>query len=170
MDNGLGRPVPIYEAGAGLMRNEHFQIAYATTDMDRACALFAEHFGIKEFRRLEGALPEGGHIRMEIAWAGGTMYELVCAQGAGAGIFRTGLPDDGFGLRVHHLGYYVPNAEAWQAVLDEIESSGRKVVRETNVPGFLQARIVEASELGHYLEYIFPDVGGVAFFEGAPNN
>jgi hypothetical protein len=44
------------------------------------------------------------------------------------------------------------------------------VFNETNAPGFLQARIVEAPDLGHYIEYIFPEAGGVAFFQGAPSN
>lgn len=156
--------------GPGLMRSDHFQIAYATTDMDQACGLFAQQFGVKDFRRLEGALPEGGHIRMEIAWAGGVMYELVCAKGAGGDVFRTGLPESGFGMRLHHLGYLVPTSEAWAAVQDEIAGSGRAIVRETDIPGFLKARIVEAPELGHYLEYIFPEAGGRAFFEQAPAN
>ncbi len=170
MKDALGRPVPSYRHGDGLMRGEHFQIAYATTDMDRACAIFAAQYGVKEFRRLEGDMAEGGHVRMEIGWAGGTMYELLAAHGPGSEIFNTFLPAEGFAIRLHHLGYFVPTASAWQAVLDEIARSGRKVVRETDVAGFLKARIVEAPELGHYLEYIFPEAGGIAFFEGAPSN
>jgi hypothetical protein len=165
----LTRPHPHFAPGSGLVRNELFQIAYATNDMDRACAIFAERFGVKEFRRLEGALPEGGHVRMEIGWAGAMMYELVCATGPGGEVFRTCLPSEGFAIRPHHLGYFLPSAEAWEAVLREIADSGRKIARETDIPGYLKAVIVEAPELGHYLEYILPEAAGVAFFEGAPN-
>jgi hypothetical protein len=45
-----------------------------------------------------------------------------------------------------------------------------KVLTRTNVPGFVQARIIQAPDLGHYIEYIFPEAGGVAFFQGAPSN
>lgn len=166
----LSRPAPLPGPGAGLMRSEVFQIAYATNDMDRACAIFAEQFGVKAFRRLEGALPEGGHVRMEIGWASGMMYELVCASGAGGDVFRTHLPEEGFAIRLHHLGYFLPSAEAWEAVLKEIKASGRVIARETSIPGFLKAVIVEAPELGHYLEYILPEPGGLEFFQGAPNN
>lgn len=161
---------PPFGPGAGLVCNELFQIAYAVTDMDQACAIFADQFGVKQFRRLEGALPEGGHIRMEIGWAGGVMYELVCAKGAGSDLFRSLLPNDGFAMKIHHLGYFIPDAAAWEAILSEIAASGRKIVRDTKIPGFLQAVIVEAPELGHYLEYILPEAGGRAFFQEAPSN
>ena len=88
----------------------------------------------------------------------------------GGEVFRTYLPETVFAMRLHHLGYFVPSMEAWNAVLKEIAADGRKIVRDTAIPGFLKAVIVEAPELGHYLEYILPEPGGLNFFEGAPNN
>jgi catechol 2,3-dioxygenase-like lactoylglutathione lyase family enzyme len=170
MKDIVNRPVTLFAPGAGLFRNDHFQIAYNTTDMDRAVALFAKRFGVKEFRRLEGGMPAGGRIRMEIGWAGGVMIELVWAEGPGSEIFRAALPEEGFATRLHHLGYHVPTAEGWDAVQKEVKREGLKVVHTTDIPGFLKAIIVEDSELGHFLEYIYPDAGGIAFFEGAPNN
>lgn len=166
----LNRPAPLLGPGSGLMRNELFQIAYATTDMDRAKEVFAAKFGVRDFSKLEGPLPEGGQVRMEISWASGMMYELICAKGAGSDIFNTYLPKDGFAVTVHHLGYCVPTPEAWDAINAEIARDGRKIVRNTDIPGFLKAIIVEAPELNHYLEYILPDAGGLAFFNNAPNN
>lgn len=166
----LKRPDPILAPGAGLVRHELFQVAYATNDMDRACEIFAQSLGVKAFRRLEGPTAEGGHVRMEIGWAGGTMYELVSGTGPGTEVFRSVLPVDGFAIRPHHLGYFVQSAEAWEAVLAELARNGRTIARDTNIPGFLKAVIVEAPELGHYLEYILPDAGGLAFFQDAPNN
>jgi hypothetical protein len=119
---------------------------------------------------MEGELKEGGHIRVEFGWAGGMLYELTQADGPGSELYRQALPDDGFAIRFHHLGYFIPTEAAWRAVLAEIETSGVKVFTATSVPGFLQARIVEAPELGHYIEYVFPEAGGVAFFQGAPSN
>jgi len=168
MKNALTRPESKF--GAGLLRHDHFQIAYNTNDMDRAVALFAERYGIKEFRQLAGPTPAGGKIRMEIGWAGGVMYELIWGEGPGTEVFQVGLPENGFAIRTHHLGYYVPTEEAWNAVIAEVERAGTKIVHKTHVPGFLQAIIVEQQELGHFLEYIFPEAGGVAFFETAPNN
>lgn len=170
MKQALSRPAPVYAPGAGLLRNDHFQMAYATTDIDRACALFGERYGIKEWRRLEGPLAAGGQIRIELGWAGGTMYELVWAEGPGSEVFRAGLPAEGFAVKHHHLGFYVPTAQAWADVKAEVERQGLKVLHVTDVPGFMQAIIVEVPELGHYLEYLFPEEAGVAFFEGTPSN
>ncbi|CAN7514088.1 hypothetical protein LJR219_003594 [Phenylobacterium sp. LjRoot219] len=170
MKQALSRPAPVYAAGAGLFRNDHFQMAYATTDMVQAKALFSKRYGVKEWRPLEGALPAGGQIHIELGWAGGTMYELVWADGPGSEVFRAGLPADGFAIRHHHLGYYVPTAEAWAALKAEVAQQGLKVLHVTDVPGFLQAIIVDTPELGHYLEYIFPEQAGVGFFEGTPSN
>lgn len=170
MKQALSRPEPRYASGAGLFRNDHFQMAYATTDIERAKALFAERYGVREWRPLEGPLPAGGKIHIELGWAGGAMYELVQADGPGSEVFRAGLPAEGFALRHHHLGYYVPTAEAWAALKAEIERQGLKVLHVTDVPGFLQAIIIDTPELGHYLEYIFPEAAGVDFFEGTPSN
>ena len=170
MKHALSRPAPVYAPGAGLLRNDHFQMAYATTDIDRACALFEQRYGIKEWRRLEGPLAAGGQIRIELGWAGGTMYELVWAEGPGSEVFSAGLPTEGFAVKHHHLGFYVPTAEAFEAIKAEVAAQGLKILHITDVPGFMQAIIVDTPELGHYLEYLFPAEAGVAFFEGTPSN
>jgi hypothetical protein len=162
------RPAVTLGPGKGLFRNDQFQIAYATTDIERACAIFSDRYGIKEYRRLEGQMPAGGHVRLEIAWAGGVMYELICAQGPGSDIFRRGLPAEGFAIRHHHLGYFVRDRSGWEALEKEIDERGWPVASKTDIKGFLKAYIIDAPELGHYLEYIFPEAGGIAFFEGAP--
>jgi hypothetical protein len=166
----LSKPAPKFGPGAGLVRHDLFQICHATNDMARGRAIFAEQFGVREFSKIEGPTPEGGHVHMEIGWAAGVMYELICGTGPGMEVFRTGLPETGFAMRFHHLGYFVPSAEAWDAIHQEIARSGRKIAKETDIPGFLKAIVVEAPELGHYLEYILPEEGGVAFFDNAPNN
>ncbi len=170
MTSLLRRPATTFSPGRGLFRNDHFQIAYAMTDIERACAVFSDRYGIREYRRLEGPLPEGGRIRVELAWAGGIMYELLCAEGAGSECFRSVLPASGFAIRPHHLGYLVNSAEEWDALTQEIDRGGWKIARKTDAPGFLKAYIIEAPEMGHYLEYIHPEAGGIAFFEGAPGS
>jgi len=168
--NTLTRPETRFAPGAGLFRHDHFQIAYNTNDMDKAVALFSERYGIKEFRQLAGPTPAGGKVRMEIGWAGGVMYELIWGEGPGTEVFQLRLPKGEFAIRPHHLGYYVPTEDAWNEVIAEVERTGRKIVHKTHVPGFLQAIIVDQPELGHFLEYIFPEAGGLQFFETAPNN
>ena len=170
MKEELARPPLARAPGSGLMRYHHFQVAYATNDIDRACADFGDRFGIRKWQRLEGPTPQGGFVRIELGWAGGTMYELVSGQGAGAEVFHNVLPAGRYALKMHHLGYLVANEEAWNGLLSDIEQSPYSIIHRTSVPGFLQAIIVDVPELGHYLEYIFPEEAGVAFFENTPGN
>lgn len=170
MSDVLGRPPARFGAGDGLYRHDLFQVAYVTNDIERALQVFADRYGVKEWRRMEGDLKEGGHIRVEFGWAGGSLFEVTQADGGGSALYRQGLPDGEFAIRFHHFGYFIPTEAAWRALLQEIDEGGVKVFNETNVPGFLQARIVEAPDLGHWIEYIYPEAGGIAFFQGAPSN
>jgi hypothetical protein len=170
MNATVRSPLAKFSPGNGLLRNDCFQMAYATSDLDRACGVFADRFGIKKFRRLEGQLPAGGHIRIELAWVGGTMYELLRAEGPGSDFFMSVLPSDGFAIRHHHLGFFIDTLSDWTALEAEIERGGWPIRSKSNNQGFLRACIVEVPELGHYLEYIFPEPAGIAFFESVPGN
>lgn len=165
----LRRPAVRNGLGVGPLGFEQFQTAYVTNDIDRACEVFADRYGISSFRRLEGALQEGGRIRIEIAWAGGALYELVCATGAGSQFYVNRLPAQGFAIRHHHLGFLVPDAAGWDRLQQLIEHGGWKVALRTVVPGFMQACYIEAPELEHYLEYLLPEPAGLDFFETAPS-
>src|SRR6516162_2631068 len=99
MQNVIRRPAATPNPGSGLVRYDHFQVAYATSDIERACRVLSERFGIKEYRGLEGQLPTGGRVHIELAWAGGTMYELVHASGPGSEFFTSVLPANGFAIR-----------------------------------------------------------------------
>jgi catechol 2,3-dioxygenase-like lactoylglutathione lyase family enzyme len=170
MTDVFSRPEAKFAPGAGLYRNDLFQIAYVTNDIERALKMFGERYGVKEWRRMAGPLAAGGRIRVEFGWAGGVLFEVTQADGPGSELYRLPLPENEFAIRFHHLGFIVPTEAAWQALLEEIATTGVKVCNETNVPGFLQARIVEAPELGHHIEYIYPQGGGIAFFQGVPSN
>ena len=62
------------------------------------------------------------------------------------------------------------NAAFWEALEQEIERGGWKVASKSDNKGFLKAYIIEAPDMGHYLEYIYPEVAGIAFFEGVPSS
>ena len=162
------RPTLKVSSGSGLFRNDHFQLAYATNDIERALTLFSDRYGIKEYRRLEGPLQRGGDIRLELAWVGGVMMGVLQATGPGADFYNAVLPSNGFAVRFHHLGYFIQDQAGWDALQKEIEQGGWKVVLRTNAPGFMQGCIIEVPELGHYIEYVFPEAAGIAFFEGVP--
>ena len=73
----IDRPIPIIDPSRGLLNAAHFQMAYVTNDLDRACDLFSRQLGVRAFTRLEGPNGKGGHVRTELAWIGGIMLELV---------------------------------------------------------------------------------------------
>lgn len=166
----LSRPAATPEPSSGLFRNDHFQVAYVTNDIERALDVFRDRYGIRAFRRLEGPLPAGGHIRVGFAWCGGILLEVTQADGPGSDLFRSGLPAEEFAIRYHHLGYLVHDEAAWKALEQEIEQGGIKVMSKGHNAGFMRTCIVEAPELGHYIEYVMPEAGGTAFFESVPGS
>lgn len=166
----INRPTSHIDPAAGLLRTEQFQMAYATNDIERACDLFRKRFGIREFRRLEGPMPSGGRIHVELAWVGNTMYELLTAEGPGSELYVGRLPDEGFAIRHHHLGFLIHDEAQWQALLATIERDGWTLLSKSHTPGFMQSCFVDVPDLGHYFEYLFPEPAGLEFFENVPGN
>lgn len=166
----MKRPETAVRPSDGLLLTEHFQVAYATNDMTRARQLFQDQYGIGEFRRLEGPLPAGGHIHVELAWVGTVMYELLTAEGPGSELYVGKLSAEEFAIRHHHLGFMLHNETQWNALMDRIRKTGATLLSHTNNPGFLQSCFVDAPELGHYLEYFLPEPAGLEFLESVPGN
>lgn len=98
------------------------------------------------------------------------MYELLTAEGPGSEIFMVRLPREDFAIRHHHLGFLIHDEHEWHALHTGIRSTGRTLLSQSSTPGFMQSCFVDAPELGHYLEYLFPEPAGLAFFESVPGN
>jgi extradiol dioxygenase family protein len=155
----------------GLLCGEHLQIAYATNDLARAKALFADRYGITRFAQLGGPLPEGSAIEVEFAWCGGVMYELLTASGAGSQVYMERPPASGFAIVQHHYGYLVRDADEWAALRRTIDQGGWTKRIDQDIPGFMRQVFIEAPELGHLLEFLWPEPAGMAFlFDTVPNN
>jgi catechol 2,3-dioxygenase-like lactoylglutathione lyase family enzyme len=166
----LNRPAADFDAGAGLLPLEHFQMAYVTNDMDRARALFRERLGIRESARLAGETASGGYVEAEFAWVGTLMYELVCPRGPGSDIFSDHLPrTEGFIIKHHHLGFLVHNQAQWDALQANAKRGNFPVLGQSSNP-LVDVCFVEVPELGHYLEYLFATEAGMAFFENVPRS
>ncbi len=167
----LERPQTHFDPAKGPAHAEHFQVAYATNDIDRAKTLFSERLGVREWQDLQGQLPTGGHIHIELAWVGTVMYELLTASGPGSEIYMSRLPQgEGFAIKHHHLGYLIPDQAQWDALMDGAEHFGWPVVHRGHTEGFMRSCFIDAPELGHYLEYVFPEPAGLAFFQSVPGN
>jgi hypothetical protein len=166
----MKRPALSSNPRDGVLRTEHFQMAYATNDIARARQLFEERYGIREFRRLEGPLRQGGSIHIELAWVGTIMYELLTAVGPGSSIYVDKLPTTQFAIRHHHLGYLIHDETEWNALFTEVARQGLNMPHVSHTEGFMRSCFVEAPELGHYFEYLFPEPAGLAFFESVPSS
>ncbi|MFT3928794.1 MAG: hypothetical protein QM709_00740 [Spongiibacteraceae bacterium] len=166
----MKRPASSFNAADGLLRAEHFQVAYATTDIEQAKQVFADRYGIKNYRQLKGQMPTGGHIHIELAWVGSTMYELVTSSGPGSETFMSDLPSEGFALRHHHLGFLISSDAEWNAMLIGVERNGGRILSKSENTGFMKTCMIKIPELGHCLEYLFPEPAGLAFLENVPAN
>jgi catechol 2,3-dioxygenase-like lactoylglutathione lyase family enzyme len=167
---GLARTALAFDPAKGPLHAEHFQMAYATNDIERAKRLFGERLGVREWKQLAGPLPSGGQIHVELAWVGSIMYELITATGEGSALYMDRLPHtQSFHVKHHHLGYLIRSQAEWEALLAGAERHGWPLVHQSHTAGFMQSCFIDAPALGHYLEYLFPENAGLEFFRSVPN-
>jgi len=152
----------------GMLCKEHSHSAWVTNDLDRALEIFSRRYGIGDFTFIEGPSPEGGHIRVAFAWAGGQVLEIICASGPGFDFYNDILPVDEFAIRFHHLGFVVHDDAGWRQLEEELAESGWPIVYSTLTHDFIDAYYIEAPELGHYLEYVRPFAAGSRFYDAVP--
>jgi hypothetical protein len=168
MGNATVRKPP--KAGHALLGREHSHSAWVTNDLDRALEIFAERYGVSDFRFLEGNMPSGGHIRVAFAWAGGQVLEVICATGPGAEFYNELLPQAEFAIRFHHLGFIIHDEAGWRVLEADLRAGEWPIAHQTLTGDFIDAYYIKAPELGHYLEYVRPFAAGVGFYEGVPAN
>lgn len=160
-------PGPV-DPAHGLLRAEHFQMAYVTNDIEQACDLLSRQLGIREFVMLGGPMPEGGTMDARFAWVGTLMFEVIHATGPGSAVFSDRLSGcDGFALRHHHLGYLIHDRTHWDAVLASAAAHGWDVPWRSSNP-LVDACFVTVPGLEHYLEYLLPTPVGLDFFASVP--
>ena len=158
------------QTAAGLLRAEHFQMAYVTTDIDQACAFFRDQLGIRTFAEIGGPLAEGGEIQARFAWVGTVMYEIICASGPGSAIYNSRMRQTaGFALQHHHLGFLIGNQAEWDGVLANAAQNGWAIPYQGSNP-LVEVCFVDVPHLGHYLEYLFATPVGLDFFANVPRS
>jgi len=139
------------------------QTAYVTTDLDRACALLGEKYGVTRYLKVppfEFPLDAGGGIRatMAHAWVGSTWLEIIQPLGGDDAVYADHLPAQGFGLRFHHLAMRVADLESWERTLAEADASGCAEIFRLTSPTVRLGYFDTLADLGHYMEYFFfPD-------------
>jgi hypothetical protein len=169
MSRPFDSPPPVYDPAKGLLHSDHFQIGYVTNDLDRAVEVFKTRFGVTKFRENDSDLPGGTKISTRTVWIGSTMYEIVCASGAGMEAFsRYAQPGGPFVLKFHHFGYMIPDDATWEAMEREVARGGWTMFRANDTPGYVRACFVDLPELGHLIEFILPRETLIERFNATP--
>ncbi len=152
----------------GMLCKEHSHSAWVTNDLDRAMEIFTSRYGVHEFTFIEGDSPQGGHIRVAFAWAGGQVLEIISASGPGYEFYNEMLPDGEFAIRFHHLGYIIFDDAGWRQLEQELSDGDWPIAFSTLDHNFIDAYYIKAPELGHYLEYVRPFAAGADFYNAVP--
>jgi Glyoxalase/Bleomycin resistance protein/Dioxygenase superfamily len=147
----------------------HYQIAYVTTDIDRAVEVFRDKYGIPSFLvwkdvTIEVKTPRGSGpftIHVAFVWVGTVQYEIIQPVAGPVGLYWDVLPKEGFGLVFHHLAYqFIGEREEW---LRFRASLGEQRVFAIEGPADYQVQFVYTDDrewLGHYSEYTWFGPGG----------
>lgn len=159
---------PPTPSAPGMLCKEHSHSAWVTNDLDQALEIFTDRYGVREFTFIEGGNPDGGHIKVAFAWAGGQVLEIISASGSGFEFYNEMLPDDDFGIRFHHLGFLIEDEAGWRQLEQELKDGHWPIVFSTLTGDFIDAYYIEAPEFGHYLEYVRPFEAGSQFYDSVP--
>lgn len=140
------------------------QLAYVTTDLAQAIALFRDRYSIPSFLERDGDIPVTYrnaparlHLRYAIADVAGVQIELIEPRDGCVPIYREGLPESGFAIAFHHVSVPLPgDAARWDRFAGELAAHGREIAMSARVSdesGFLY--VDDRATLGHYVEYVW---------------
>ena len=153
------------------------QLGYVTTDVEEAMRRYRESYGIRDFLKFsdfQATAPSGASLTVHIALAfvKGTQIELIQPIGGEDKIFREILPDSGFAIRHHHLGYGIFTETEWQEVQRAVVARKIRIALESEAPGMIRFQYLDVrDDLGHYLEYLYYlGEGGRKLLADVPRN
>ena len=153
------------------------QVAYVTTDYDRALAMFAERYDVSEWLHMpEGDFAisdeESARLRIALAYVGDLQLELIQPCGGSDTVYRSPLPDSGFAVRFHHIAQLMETESQLAAARSAAEAAGVPIAMHgTSGEGMVRYFYTDHREvLGHFIEHIWyaPDIR--SFFDQVPRN
>jgi hypothetical protein len=166
--------MPMIESKPGVQFADLYQMAYVTTDLDRAMEVFRTRHGIPAFKDLGAvslARDDGGtaHIRFAICFVGPVQLEIIEPRGGDDALYRHVLPAAGFGLSFHHIACKVASEAALDTLKGDLQRDGHTIAMSGGVPGAARFFYVDArATLGHYIEYLFLSPDRLAFHQTLP--
>ncbi|MGI4746866.1 MAG: VOC family protein [Janthinobacterium lividum] len=139
------------------------QVAYVTSDLDAAMALFERDYGVPGFYSFSNAdngvaLPGDPQLRIALARVGGVEIELIEPIGDTAPLYSAALPDgDALAIRFHHVAIGIDGTiEDWQRHRDAIDPSLHPIVVEGGLGDVMRYIYTdERKALGHYVEHVW---------------
>ncbi|HLS99841.1 MAG TPA: VOC family protein [Porticoccaceae bacterium] len=156
-----------------------FQFAYVTNDIERAKAVFAEQYGVRQFLTLPEPIAsevyrEGRRVTnvLKLAFAGvdHNQIELIEPVDDGSGIYAEVLPESGFALVFHHVACRHRERAEWDAFRAGLDEQRHPIAIENAAGPASFLYLDERKTLGHYLEYMWLDPASAAMFASIPNN
>lgn len=145
-----------------------YQMGFVARDLDRATKALAASHGITRFRRkATSATMESAH-----AWIGSIMIELIAVHPEGPDIYQSYVPDDPSAVRLHHHGFRVADAAAWDAVNRRVAQAGYATpMKGAVMNGQLNYLYVDTrSVIGIYSEFVYLTGDATAIYDDVPQN
>lgn len=143
----------------------HSQVAYVTSDLDRALAIFRDDYDVPAFHVFANDVSglvqsDGARLRIALALVGGVEIELIEPQGESAPLFSAALPADGsFAIRFHHVAIRIDGTLAdFEAHMASIDPARHPVIWHGAMGDVMRyAYTDERPALGHFVEHVWMD-------------
>ncbi len=153
------------------------QIAYVTTDLDEAMRCFGADYGVANWMPMPGMEVETApgrscHNNIALAYVGPMQLELIEPLSGDDAIYRAALPDDGSGVRFHHVAQLFGDADELESAEGDARRLGIPIAMAGSSAGGLVRYFYtdHRNTLGHYIEHIWYAPEMMAFLEQIPRN
>jgi hypothetical protein len=152
------------------------QLAYATTDLEEAMAVFRQRYAIPSFGRMgdiDVALEGGGsmQLRFALCFIRPTQYELIQPLAGRIEFFTRLFTKPGFNLALHHVNLRLPGVAEFEAVRAGLAAAGHVFPLAGGTPSGGRFFYVDTrAELGHDLEYVYVTPERMANYSRLPHH
>jgi Glyoxalase/Bleomycin resistance protein/Dioxygenase superfamily len=151
------------------------QLAYVTTDFDRALAEFGQRFGVPEWLQMRDLEIQTGPERscrahVALSFVGSTQLELIQPLSGDVTVYRYRLPDQGYGLCLNHIAQLIETEPEFEALEASVVSKAIPIALRGSANSG-QCRYFytdQRATLGHYVEHVWYSPEGLAFMEQIP--
>jgi len=145
-----------------------YQMGFVARDLDRAIEALGRSHGVTRFRRrMASETMESAH-----AWIGATMIELIALRPGAPDIYAAYVPDDPAAIRLHHHGFRVADAAAWEEVNRRIAEAGFATpMKGAAMEGQLHYLYADTrAATGIYSEYVYLTGKATTLYDDVPCN